>query len=181
MYSSKISPDHYCDGVVQCLISQEDERYCETCPVDYQCLAHTMFCYKLQYPFPNRITTVVGLFIDTVYGTLDLKKYNMNLNILYISNVSITHPRIHETINFQTQLKLLTMINNNLKKLESFVFSNLCGLLYLVIQMNWIRHIDPHAIDIYILNIFCLLCYIQAHQTRPNSGGVADGHPRFDK
>ena len=25
------------------------------------------------------------------------------------------------------------------------------------------------------------LCYDQARQTRPNSGGVAEGHPRFDK
>ena len=23
--------------------------------------------------------------------------------------------------------------------------------------------------------------YVQARQTRPNSGGVAEGHPRFDK
>ena len=140
-----IHPNYYCDGVVHCLMSQDDELFCKICPVDCQCLGHTMFCYKMQPPFPNRINTVVGLFIDTVYGIFHLNKYNMNLNILYISNVSMTSPGIHKTINIQTQLKSLTMINNNLKKLESFAFSNLCGLLYLVIQMNWIRQIDPHA------------------------------------
>ena len=25
------------------------------------------------------------------------------------------------------------------------------------------------------------ICSLQARQTRPNSGGVAEGHPRFDK
>ena len=29
--------------------------------------------------------------------------------------------------------------------------------------------------------MYCNSLHYQARQTRPNSGGVAEGHPRFDK
>ena len=33
----------------------------------------------------------------------------------------------------------------------------------------------------YCVQLYCDGDLVQARQTRPNSGGVAEGHPRFDK
>ena len=55
---------------------------------------------------------------------------------------------------------------------------------------SWLDHIvllqplDGHLFLMHLLLIMLyvlIFSFIQARQTRPNSGGVADGHPRFDK
>ena len=140
-----IHPNFYCDGVVQCLISQDDEQFCDPCPLDCHCIGQSMFCYKLKTPLPARIYTVAGLFIEIMFGEFTLKASNPNLNILNISSVSITNLQIRTSINNQTELKSLTMINNSLGRLESFVFSNLSRLMYFVLEINRIHHIDSYA------------------------------------
>ena len=140
-----IHPNSYCDGVVQCLISQDDEQFCEQCPSGCHCIGQSMFCYKLRTPLPDRIYTVAGLFIEIMFGEFTLKASNPNLNILNISSVSITNSLIRTSINNQTELKSLTMINNSLSRLESFVFSNLSRLMYFVLEINRIHHIDSYA------------------------------------
>ena len=37
------------------------------------------------------------------------------------------------------------------------------------------------AASVYMFYVTIYIYYNQARQTRPNSGGVAEGHPRFDK
>ena len=42
------------------------------------------------------------------------------------------------------------------------------------------RFVSLYKINL-LKNIYCSRSILQARQTRPNSGGVAKGHPRFDK
>ena len=46
-----------------------------------------------------------------------------------------------------------------------------------------VRNMNKCGVDMYLQCRSCLyaLPYAQARQTRPNSGGVVEGHPRFDK
>ena len=143
--SKCIHPNFYCDGVIHCLISQDDERFCGSCHSDCVCSGHTMTCYELRNRFYALNYTVTTLFIEKTFVKFDLRNFNTNITVLNISSVTVLSADIQNSINIQTELRYLIMINNSLSMLESYVFSNLNCLLYLVIEKNMISFIDSYA------------------------------------
>ena len=54
--------------------------------------------------------------------------------------------------------------------------------MWLKVKITFKKSIHTTAVTIeQLLQILGRLSDSQARQTRPNSGGVAEGHPRFDK
>ena len=137
----------YCDGVVHCLVSQDDEDICDSiqCHKGCHCTGRTMFCNDLPRINETLIFGIHALFVAVLGGELNFKQYYPNLNIMNLTHVFLNNKILMRSINRQANLISLTLINNSLSALQSFVLANVSRLEYLTIQLNNLHHLHPYA------------------------------------
>ena len=145
-YDNKcIHPNFYCDGVTDCLLSNDDEEMCVPCHQGCKCIGLSVLCYEIDMILPSQMYHFNGVFIELLKGDFKWKRFNPNLYIMNVSSVYLNNIIIKHSINIHTNLISLTMIDNNLNKLVSFVFNNLRRLRFLDIQSNKLECIQSNA------------------------------------
>ena len=140
----------FCDGVVHCITSHDDEELCQylQCHNGCHCIGPTMFCDQMSFINQTLLDSFHGLFIETYSGAFNFEHTLLNLNVLNLTHVHLTSATLHDSINRQTNLVSLTLMNNSLNILHPFAFSELSRLVNLTIQLNALHHLHPYAFHV---------------------------------
>ena len=159
---------YICDGVIHCLLSQDDEALCETfhCPKFCICRGYAVFCDdERAFLTPDNIqTSMTALYIHRGnYKELQSARFKHNLLVLDIANSQLydkkkSLPELF--VNNKMRLRVLDMSNSSLRHLKGNVFQSLHNLEYFNIQQNMIRYIPANCFiglsQLMVLNLYDL-------------------------
>ena len=161
---------YICDGVIHCLLSQDDEALCETfhCPDFCICRGYAILCDdpRAHLTSEDIPTSVTALYLHKGnHEGLQNVMFKSNLIVLDIANSQLynqvrTLPELFSKD--KVRLRILDMSNSSLQYLKSGLFQSLHNLEHYNIQHNIIRYIPPHcfnglsklmSLNLYDLNI----------------------------
>ena len=159
---------YICDGVIHCLLSQDDEALCETfhCPKFCICRGYAVYCDDERvYLTPDDIqTSMTALYIHKGnYKELQGVMFKHNLLVLDIANSQLydqvkSLPELF--VNNKVRLRVLDMSNSSLRHLKGNIFQSLHKLEYFNIQQNMIRYIPANSFiglsQLMVLNLYNL-------------------------
>ena len=140
-----VHPTGICDGIIDCLLSADDEDLCHmlTCSEQCTCRGSAVLCTKLEYisDVPSQSTAVilenyVVLMKDTLYH-LSTVLYLKMLNCTFPGNV--VTPKIFTDI---SEILTLILTNNNIYSVIQNSFISMRKLTYIDLQNNHIHTIN---------------------------------------
>ena len=143
-----IHPHNVCDGVVHCKDSQDDESLCEAhCPYRCTCTGLTAVCNSTTHKRTHNHYPLLGLKVTQPRVDFnDLIHSCTSLLILDIEHTPVS--RVELTgINNNVVLYMLTLKNNNLRRLPSESFNKLTLLRHLVIYDNVITVLETNVFN----------------------------------
>ena len=198
-----VHPLHICDGVVDCMLSVDDEAFCDVlpCPPQCQCQSYAVYCTNVTIG-ENTLPTHSKILIfehvkfqdDTVFGNLQ------NLFLVHINNVIMPSifPVMFLNLNYLTYLNLA---NNSITLIRPHSFKSLASLKSLKLESNQITTLQEHAFDglfalvnldlndLYINQIeqctFCIMKHLKTLNLSGNkltnlNGGMFKGMPLLE-
>ena len=143
-------PHNLCDGIIHCLLTEDDERLCDAnCPELCECFGHVVVCTNVFLTNDDRkriINTVYYLqFINTTVQFPEGLIYDQLL-ILKCINVRLFSVTIPSTFFSQTtQLRTLHLDNVYVNSLKNLPFQKLLKVKLLYIVNNFVPIIHKYS------------------------------------
>ena len=144
-----VHPEDICDGFVNCLLSMDDELFCDAshCPVDCQCRGYIVFCQN-SLPIPHVMSIITRLLIligQTIHDSYSPKHlYNLNTVMINNSTFSTFALNVHIFSNL-TNLFRISLTNCAVIMIQKGTFKDLKELKYLDLSGNSFTTLLSHT------------------------------------
>ena len=144
-----VHPSDICDGVVHCLHSADDEKFCDMLPCPSTCVCRGVAVQCLgQIDDIDRLSVAIGaMILQQVYVTLQTSFRNFRKMVfLKITNSGFDGNTI-EPVMFATLSDLLTLIirNSGIRSIKSESFEGMAKLQMINLHANAIHEVHPYT------------------------------------
>ena len=180
-----VHPLHICDGIVNCMVSMDDEAFCDvlSCPSQCQCQGYAVYCLSGTLP-KNILPKHIKILILDQIVIQDLDVLINLRNLFYVTIYNVYLPYVPATfLSKLPHLIYLNMANNSITSIQPHTFKDLVSLKNLTLSANQLRTLQSHSFDglfallnldlsnLYIGKIDkCAFCYMMHLETLNLSG-----------